>query len=62
MDYTTFGIILITFGIILFVIEMFQPGFFIAIPATVSFSLGVLVIIFQDAMTSGVLLTVSIII
>jgi len=62
MDYSSIGLILITFGVILFVIEMLQPGFFIAIPATVAFSIGTLVLIFKDAMTSALLLSISLVI
>jgi len=62
MDYTTFGIALIITGIILFVIELNLPGFFIAIPATMVMALGIMAIVLQEKMDSPWVAVISIII
>ncbi|MFP4609164.1 MAG: NfeD family protein, partial [Candidatus Aenigmatarchaeota archaeon] len=44
----TWGIVLIAVGIILFIVEAADPGFFIAIPAGVLLTLGVIIIAFPE--------------
>lgn len=46
--WTELGTALIIFGLLLFVLELSSPGFFIGIPATVSIALGLIAIILQD--------------
>ena len=43
IDTTALGLAFIAFGLLLFVIEIFQPGFLIAVPATVLFALGFII-------------------
>ncbi|MCK4615008.1 MAG: NfeD family protein [Thermoplasmata archaeon] len=46
--WTELGTTLIIIGLLLFVIELSSPGFFIGIPATVLIALGLMAIIFQE--------------
>ena len=45
MDASTLGYAFLVLGILLFVIETFQPGFLLAVPATVLLVLGLLMIV-----------------
>ncbi len=46
------GWILIVLGAVLLLVEVYQPGFFIAVPATVLIILGVLLLLGVDILTS----------
>ncbi|KLK89151.1 membrane-bound serine protease (ClpP class) [Methanoculleus sediminis] len=46
------GWILIVLGAVLLLVEVYQPGFFIAVPATVMVILGVLLLLGVDILTS----------
>lgn len=46
--WTELGITLILIGLLLLVMEIHLPGFFIGIPATVSIMLGIMAIVLQD--------------
>lgn len=46
--WTELGITLIVIGLLLLVMEIHLPGFFIGIPATVSIMLGIMAIVLQD--------------
>jgi membrane-bound ClpP family serine protease len=48
----TLGWILIVLGAVLLLVEVYQPGFFIAVPATVLIILGVLLLLGVDILTS----------
>lgn len=51
MDYTI-GLILIVVGIILFIVEAVEPGFFIAIPGGVLLVLGFIAVLYPDILLS----------
>jgi len=44
IDSNALGFAFILLGMLLFIIEIFQPGFLIAVPATVCFAIGILVL------------------
>lgn len=45
------GLVLIAVGLLLYIAEAFNPGFFIAVPGTVALVLGVLALFFPDFYT-----------
>lgn len=53
-DLTVLGIILIMAGILLFLLEMSTPGFFVAVPATVLMVLGAIALLVPDIFESWV--------
>ena len=53
-DLTVLGIILILAGVLLFLLEMSTPGFFVAVPATVLLVLGAIALIFPHVFESWV--------
>lgn len=52
LEGMTLGWIMIVLGAVLLLIEVYQPGFFLAVPATVLFILGVLLLLGVDILTS----------
>lgn len=51
-EWIALGWILIVLGAVLLLVEVYQPGFFIAVPATVLIILGVLLLLGVDILTS----------
>jgi inner membrane protein len=60
MDYTLIGTLVVAFGVLLLFFEIFQPGFFIAIPATVALVLGLIIIIFKENAFSSAFLVLMV--